>query len=371
MTRAMISLTLVAAMTILGLPGAAQAAPPCFGREATIVADDVDGKVIGTSGADVIVGEDGPFAIQGRGGDDLICVGGGEPQDPHTIDGGAGADRVRGGEGMAIIHGGLGRDLLLGGAGQDTLVGGPMGDRLFGGDGDDGLQGEGGHDVLSGGADRDYLIGYDGNDKLDGGPGPDSVSFTERCCDYSYDSGGARVDLAAGTASTADGKDTLTGFEIVFGSLGDDRILGSRRGETIYGLDGNDTLRARGGADVVFPDEDFENPSGSDDGVDGGKGTDAIHYTGYQRGVGNLARNRGGGGDKGTDRIVGIENIVGSWSRDRLIGDGADNHILGEFVGGRANDYLDGRAGFDVLDGAPGKDKCINGEKLIRCEDEG
>lgn len=370
MARTTTALAFAATIVLSALPPAAAAAPPtCFGRAATIIADDVDGKVVGTQGNDVIVGKDGPFSIDARGGNDRICVGGGEPQDPHTIEGGPGADRVRGGEGMAIVYGGGGRDLIFGGRGSDVLEGGKMGDRLFGGDGGDGLIGDGGHDELSGGADADMVMGHDGDDTMDGGAGSDSVSFTERCCDYSYDSGGVRVDLQAGTASAADGEDELAGFETVYGSLKDDRILGSNRAETIYGLDGNDVIRARGGADMAFPDEDFENPNGADDVVDGGKGADTIHYKGYQRVVVNLARKKGGGGDKGSDTITGIENIIGSWKGDRLIGNAADNYILGEFFGGAGRDYLDGRAGTDTLDGAPGMDECVNGENVTRCEE--
>jgi hypothetical protein len=221
---------------------------------------------------------------------------------------------------------------------------------------------------MDGGAEDDRVMGHDGDDTMDGGAGLDWVSFTELCCDYSYDAGGVTVDMQAGTASASDGKDTLRSFEVVSGSLGDDRILGSERGETIYGLDGNDVLRGRGGADFLHPDDMFENPGGADDDVNGGKGVDTIDYRGYESVVVNLARRTGGGGDKGEDSIVGVENIVGGWSSDRLIGNAADNDILGDFVGDSGDDFLDGRAGFDVLDGAPGTDECINGEELISCE---
>jgi Ca2+-binding RTX toxin-like protein len=356
-------------MSVVALsPAAAGDRPTCFGEEATIVADEVDGKVVGTAGNDVIVGVDGPFWIEGRGGNDRICVGGGEPQDPHTLYGGPGADRIHGGNGMAIIHGEGGRDQLYGGAGPDMMEGGKMGDLMYGGNGVDGLIGDGGHDVINGGGDDDRVMGHDGDDTMDGGAGLDTVAFTEQCCDYSYDSGGVVVDMRAGTASAADGDDTLGGFEVVLGSLGDDRILGSAREETIYGLDGNDVLRGRGGADLLHPDYMFDNPSGADDEVHGGKGVDTIDYGGYERVVVNLARGTGGGGEKGEDSIAAVENIVGSWRRDRLIGNAADNHILGEAPGGSADDFLDGRKGFDVLDGAPGTDECVNGEELVRCE---
>lgn len=326
----------------------------------------------GTEGDDVIVGRGGVDSVDARGGNDRICLSGGEPQDPQTVHAGGGADRIRLGTGESSVYGEGGRDLVYGGPGQDSLVGGKMGDRLFGEGGTDYLHGEGGHDVLLGGAGDDFVHGYDGDDTLDGGSGMDKVFFTELCCDYSYESGGVRVDLGEGTAKARDGSDTLRRFEYVYGSQGADRIEGSNRDETIEALDGDDVIVGGGGKDLLIADSWFgADEDAGNDVVRGGAGRDTIRYVGYEKIKINLAKGTASGARMGSDRVAGIEDIIGTWGPDVLIGNGRANYILGDAVGGARNDFLDGRGGTDTLDGGPGpRDKCVNGEKLDRCEVE-
>ena len=90
--RATLVLLCVASFVSLGLP-AAQAAPTCFGRTATIVGTDApDGDNLnGTDGVDVIVGLGGRDQIAALGGDDFICGGDGG----DYIQGEGGADRIK------------------------------------------------------------------------------------------------------------------------------------------------------------------------------------------------------------------------------------------------------------------------------------
>ena len=101
----------------------------------------------------------------------------------------------------------------------------------------------------------------------------------------------------------------------------------------------------------------------------------------------------------GTDRVFGVEGIVGSRAGDVLLGDGAmnffwgrlgpdtirgrggpdrifgesgDDQLFGEggndrIFGGQANDLLDGGAGDDFLDGGPGEDILIGGPGTDDC----
>lgn len=373
MSRRLVVVPLVAAIGATVLVAPASAAPPqCFGRAATIVGTEGPDSLEGTEGDDVIVGRGGLDSVEAYGGNDRICLSDGEPQDPQTVRAGGGADRIRLGTGASNVYGEGGRDLVYAGPGEDFVDGGKMGDRLFGEGGMDSLHGEGGHDVLRAGDGDDLVHGYDGDDTLDGGPGMDKVFFTELCCEYSYDSGGVRVDLREGTAKARDGSDTVHHFEYLYGSKGRDRIEGSSRGETIEALEGDDVVEGGGGKDLLIPDPWFGvDADAGNDVVRGGAGRDTIRYVGYEKIKINLAKGTAAGARMGSDRVGGIEDIIGTWGPDVLIGNGRDNYILGDAVGGARNDYLDGRGGVDTLDGGPGpRDKCVRGEKLERCEVE-
>ena len=102
---------------------------------------------------------------------------------------------------------------------------------------------------------------------------------------------------------------------------------------TIAGTDGPDVLRGTPGADVI-------SGLGGNDVIKGGGGNDRIC------------------GDAGNDRIKGGNG------RDRLYGGKGNDRVLG----GKGKDKLDGGPARDTLHGGSGTDKCIRGEKKIRCE---
>lgn len=88
MTRNLIASTalLLVALGVTAVPGSADAAvETCQGKDATIVKKT--GTVVGTDGADVIVGGD-HTVVQAGAGDDTVCVIGG------SVDGGVGVDSV-------------------------------------------------------------------------------------------------------------------------------------------------------------------------------------------------------------------------------------------------------------------------------------
>ena len=101
----------------------------------------------------------------------------------------------------------------------------------------------------------------------------------------------------------------------LFGSDGDDTLLGTPDADVICGLEGNDRLRGLGGDDLVL----------------GGEGKDRI---------------AGGSGD------------------DRLRGEKGPDSLRG----GGGRDSLSGGPGRDLLSGGPGRDRCGGGKPNRSCE---
>lgn len=106
--------------------------------------------------------------------------------------------------------------------------------------------GSSGNDLMLGAGGDETFAGLAGDDKLKGGAGGgDGVS-------YFFDHAGVAVDLQAGTAHDGyGGVDSLSGFEIVFGSSFNDRLLGSVASDTLVGNAGNDTLAGGRGNDML------------------------------------------------------------------------------------------------------------------------
>lgn len=102
----------------------------CGGRVPTMLGTDGPNALVGTPGDDVINGLGGRDAIVGQGGDDVVCGGG----DPDAISGGPGDD---------ALFGGAGRDAISGGSGDDLVYGGSDRDAVSGGSGDDTVEQEG------------------------------------------------------------------------------------------------------------------------------------------------------------------------------------------------------------------------------------
>ena len=90
----------------------------------------------------------------------------------------AGNDDVRFQAGVNVdarVFGGTGDDVIRTGSGNDEVVGGAGTDIIFGRDGDDQLLGSAGHDVLRGQSGSDSLVGGVGEDYIVGGVGDDSL----------------------------------------------------------------------------------------------------------------------------------------------------------------------------------------------------
>ena len=243
----------------------------------------------GSSLADALTGGTGNDTLSGGDGNDTLVGGGGTDTASYSsaaaaviVDlavtvgqntGGAGIDRLSG-----IAH-------LTGSSYNDSLYGDGANNSLSGGNGDDLLDGRAGSDWLVGGAGNDTLQGGDGSDTLQGNSGNDSLvggAGTDRAW-YGSASGAVNVDLFTGTASGADGNDTLVSIEHVTGSGHGDRISGDGAANSIDGGAGNDTLVGGGGLDTLsggVGDDTFMVANAANlAAADGGAGIDTINFT--------------------------------------------------------------------------------------------
>ncbi|HEY6661371.1 MAG TPA: calcium-binding protein, partial [Sphingomicrobium sp.] len=286
---------------------------------------ELDDTLIGDDNANVLNGLDGNDTLEGRGGDDTLD--GGNGTDTASYGGSAGPVEVDLGAGQTFEYAADGITVVS----TDTLanienaVGSAFGDVLFGSSGNNFLSGLGGDDIIS---------GQQGDDSLDGGAGFDTAW-------YAGASGGVTVNLVTGTASGADGNDSLAGIEAVTGSNFDDVLTGDAGANSLTGRTGNDTLDGGAG-------DDFLRPGAGDDTIIGGSGFDRVsHYgTNITHGV-TVDLRIAGPQDTGhgIDTYIGIEALSGSRYDDTLIGDDTDNWLLAA----DGNDTLVGNGGNDLL----------------------
>jgi Ca2+-binding RTX toxin-like protein len=309
--------------------------------------DPRDGYVDGTSGNDLI-----DYDYTGDPDGDLIdhndaLLGNDRPNDDR-VRAGAGDDTVHAGLGNDLVDGDAGNDVLYGDAGDDTLNGDAGNDLLYGGPGDDSLRGGDGDDTLYGGNGNDVAYGGDGNDVIDtsgGGanPLPDQgypglyPSDTDPTNDLDTVYGGEGDD----TIRTGDDAD------VIYGGFGNDVIDGGFDNDTIEGNQGNDVIVGGEGADLI----------------DGGQGDDLI-YGGYGPGVPDAVNIPDVDGDllphNGNDSIVGGlgDDTIFGMDDDDTIDGGQGNDLL---YGGIDDDSIRGNVGNDIIYGGEGSDSMEGG----------
>ena len=318
--------------------------------------------IFGTAGNNTLDGLAGNDAVYALAGNDSLIGGLGD----DTLNGGLGNDRLNGGAGIdtadyssgivdppgpvgpqPVIGASSGVTVNLnvqgvaqntGGAGLDTLV---SIENVFGTNFNDILTGNGADNLLSGLAGNDQLIGGGGNDTLNGGSGNDLLNGGTGSDTASYSSATASVtvnlNLAGAQNTGGGGIDTLVSIENLAGSRFNDVLLGNASNNVLAGRDGNDLLN-------------------------GGAGSDTASYSTATAGVtvdldlGDTPQNTGGAG---IDRLVSIENLIGSSFNDTLNGTVDDNITI---KGGAGNDRLttDHTLNF-ILDGEDGNDKLFAG----------
>lgn len=225
---------------------------------------DAFGGCHATSRHRVVCDEEGVVFLRLRDRDDAVHVvpGGDRPDKPHTNpfalaeDYSAYFDDEGGIDATTIIEAGRGDDRITGSDGADWITAGSGSDRIDG----------------RGGADEVTLTPDSAHDRVRAGGGIDSLSF------HRADEP-VTVNLASGFAWAAEVRDRIGGFERVHGGDGADTLLGSARGEAIYGEEGIDRIQGAGGNDLLSGDSPVADRAFANS-IDGGDGDDVIDARG-------------------------------------------------------------------------------------------
>jgi Ca2+-binding RTX toxin-like protein len=208
--------------------------------------EDGNDQMLGGPSADTMDGGPGNDVVNGASDRDNLKAGAGE----DLVLGEDGSDTIDGGDDNDEIHGGAGGEEMGGGTGDDRLEGDLLDDHMDGGPGTDLLVGGHGTDQLSGGGGDDWMRGGPNGDEYAGGDGGDTVSYADTTPSWDTTTG-VDLDLGAGSATTPDGTEKLSGVEAVLGSAFDDTLHGSAASEALDGGPGDDKITGGGGADQV------------------------------------------------------------------------------------------------------------------------
>jgi VCBS repeat-containing protein len=177
-----------------------------------------------------------------------------------------------------------GDDAIVGGYGDDTLDGGAGNDRFqdlggydtyrFGiGDGQDVVEDTSGRVLFKPGIDQNGIaFTRDGNDLIatvsasgDSVRIKDWLNNWQRIDRFDFDNG-ARLTVSDVLAQL----DVSEGAEILYGSPGDDVLIGTEKDSTLYGREGDDVLSGGAGSDQLYGEA-------GDDTLDGGADRDWLH----------------------------------------------------------------------------------------------
>jgi len=375
-----------------------------------IITGNIDNNVLkGLGGIDILSGNEGDDSLDGGDGNDTLYGG----DDEDTLRGSYGDDFLEGGSGNDILDGGIGvdtisyedatnavsvrlntgiatgngvdsildveniigsdfHDTLRGNDSVNVLIGGALDDTLYGGFGEDTLLGESGADTLDGGEGIDRLYGEDDIGTADSSM-QDMASYKDVTSGVGINVNLTNDNLSAATARVLnDGYnsvDYLYDIENIRGTDNQDFIIGDVNANYLLGEDANDTLYGGAGDDTLDGgiDDDTLRGGAGDDTLLGGDGLDTADYSAVSNAVKvDLAVYDGAGfnisedGEGTQDRLVGVENIVGSdlaLESDTIIGD-TSNNVLSGLAG---DDTLKGGSGLDTLDGGAGDDTLFGG----------
>ncbi|MGD8577205.1 MAG: retention module-containing protein [Thiohalophilus sp.] len=157
---------------------------------------------------------------------------------------------------------------------------------------------------------------------------------------------GTILDSGHGEGSTGEARE-------LFGTEGDDILIGAGGPDTIHGGEGDDELVGMGGPDTIYGGEgdDLVVGLGGPDELHGGEGADEI--------IGHGGRDTMYG-DAGDDVMSGggaPDTLYGGEGNDTMYGGGGPDTLYG----GEGDDTLAGDGGPDVLNGGEGADILIGG----------
>ncbi len=326
------------------------------GRQATLlnienlVGTNLNDRLIGNAGANVLTGGGGNDVLVGLGGNNTLLGGAGSDTlvdllggTNDVLDGGEefdnttfGVDIVSyydpnlGSSGVTVslaLQGtaqvtGRGSDTLTG---IEVLAGTRFADTLTGDEFGNGLFGLGGADTLSSGAGDDSIVATGFGSVIDGGADNDILSFwTNLFTGMPNDiASGVTYDLSiGGTQASAGGNLMISNVENLSGSRSNDTLTGDSGDNSIGGSYGSDTLNGGDGDDSLYGDGTF-----------------------FFDNLGNASF---------------VEEIPVPDGQPEL-GVAAGNDLLN---GGAGDDYLDGGEGDDVLSGGTGNDTVFGGSGL-------
>ena len=201
-------------------------------------------------------------------------------------------------------------------------------DNIVGTEDADLLQGFGGDDTLSGLGGNDLLEGGDGNDSLDGGAGWIAPSI------LTPQARSRLISRPARRAGAGVGSDTLQSVETIRGSDFADSYVatGFGAGSANAGSIGTfNQFEGMGGNDII---------TGSDTRLSYPSSTGAVT-------VDLMAGTAIGDASVGTDTFTGVRGVHASAFDDTLSGSNTTS-MVEQFIGGRGNDFIDGRGGLDM-----------------------
>lgn len=320
----------------------------------------------------LVGGEEDDNWFEGMGGDDYIDGGGDPNGSEDTVEYIHATDAVYVHLGSGTAYGRFGDS----GIGTDTLV---NIEGIRGSDFDDQLIGGGVGATIR--YHVEFFQGLAGNDTLDGG---DSSSASVDIAVYDNDPSAVIVNLSSVSISSANGPveagTARDGYGVNGNSAGIDKLVningagGSRFNDTLVGGAGDNWLSGSEGADSIV----------------GGAGSDTVIFDGpedFGNGViVNLGARTATDAFGDIDRLVGIENVWGTFLDDTITGDGQDNDIDGD--GG--DDIINGGDGIDTAfyqfpddngvtvnltaaraaDGMGGEDTLSNIENIVGSEND-
>lgn len=309
----------------------------------------------------------------------------GSHADNNYLVGSAGANR--------IIGNGAG-DSLFGHGGDDELIVKGRFDQVSGGFGDDLIVIQDEQDF--GDWDDEYTFqGVKTNafTEIDGSDGIDTLRFKQHTW---VDYGTTNIAEAQGVyASLIAQEFTFEGFHYTgdtYGTnhkttgtiVGIENLIGTQHGDTLVGDSGDNALTSGGGDDVVNAragddvvrggagDDLLRGKEGNDtldggagdDTIEGGEGIDTVSFLDVE--AIEVSLTTGNAFGEGADILSGIENVIGSDGDDVIEGN-ADANVLS---GGNGDDTIDGAGGPDILTGGAGADMFLFGLEFRFGDDE-
>lgn len=154
------------------------------------------------------------------------------------------------------------------------------------------------------------------------------------------------------------------GYNYIYGTSGNDNIVGTDSSECIFPGKGDNTVDARGGCDLI---SEINASSVGTNTFYGGKGADFIY------GGDGPDTIYGETGPDFIDGLQGNDTIGGYYGNDLFYGSGGDDDLWGGqdhdvLYANDGNDTLRGNRGVDFGIGDAGTDSCNSLETALTCE---